>query len=397
VSLLGSQVTQIALPLTAVLSLHAGPVQMGALRVALALPFLLFGLLAGAWVDRRSRLAVLILSSLGQAAMLAVIPALALAGILRIEALYVVAFAVGILTLLFDVAYQAFLPSLMPRDSLVNANSRLETSRSLAQVIGPSIGGVLVQTVTAPIAIVADVASFLFSAAMLRSIEDPETAAPRAASGSLLEQVREGMGALLGHPVLRSIATATTISNLTIAIATPVLLLYMVRSLHLDATLVGIVLAVNGLGGVLGALAGAGVSRRLPVAGILGLGLVLGGAGTLLVAAASGPPPIALAVLLAGLTTLGFALPFYNVNQLSLRQSLTPDRLQARVHATSRTLTWGALPVGALIGGLLGQHYGLRATLVVSGLGTLVAALIAYTGVVMATRRAAGAAPELNA
>jgi predicted MFS family arabinose efflux permease len=389
VSLLGSQVTLVALPLTAVLTLHAGPTQMSALRVASTLPFLVFGLLAGAWVDRRSRLRVLTLSSLGQALLLAVIPALALAGGLRMELVYAIAFLVGILTVLFDVAYQAFLPSLVPSESLVDANSRLETSRSLVQVIGPSAGGLLVQVLTAPLAILADVASFLFAALTLRTIPDPEAAAPAAQRASLLHEVREGLGALLGHPVLRAIAATTTLNNLTVAIATPVLFLYLVRTLHLTPTLVGVALAVNGLGGVGGAIAGAGASRRLPVPAILALGLFLGGVGTLLVASAVGSASLVVAILFAGEAALGFALPFFNINQLSLRQSLTPARLQARVHASSRTLTWGAVPVGAVIGGILGEHIGLRPTLVVSGVGTVAVALVAYVSVQLATRKVA--------
>jgi predicted MFS family arabinose efflux permease len=390
VSLLGSQVTLVALPLTAVLTLHAGPAQMSALRVASTLPFLVFGLLAGAWVDRRSRLTVLVLSSLGQAVLLATIPALALAHGLRLELVYAIAFLVGILTVLFDIAYQAFLPSLVPNDDLPGANSRLETSRSLTQVIGPSLGGLLVQVLTAPIAIVADVASFLFAALTLRTIPDPETAPPPAERAPILQEAWEGLGALLGHPVLRAITTATTLNNLTVAIATPVIFLYFVRTLHLGPALVGVALAVNGLGGVGGAIAGGGAARRLPVPVVLGLGLLVSGAGMLVVASANGPVPLAVALLLAGEAALGFALPFFNVNQLSLRQSLTPARLQARVHASSRTLTWATVPLGAVIGGMLGVHLGLRPTLVVSGAGILCAALVAYLGVKLATRQAAG-------
>jgi predicted MFS family arabinose efflux permease len=389
VSLLGSQVTLVALPLTAVLTLHARPTQMSALRVASTLPFLLFGLLAGAWVDRHSRLTVLTLSSLGQAVLLAVIPALALAGGLRIELVYVIAFLVGILTVLFDVAYQAILPSLVRSQALVDANSRLETSRSLAQVIGPSVGGLLVQVFTAPIAILADVASFAFAAAALRTIPDPDTAPAASGRGSLLDEAWEGLGTLLGQPVLRAISTATTLNNLTVAIATPVLFLFIVQVAQLGPTLVGMALAANGLGGVAGALAGAGAARRLSIPGILGLGLLLGGLGTLLIATAPASAPLNVALVFAGQATLGVGLPFYNVNQVSLRQSLTPARLQARVHASSRTLTWAAVPVGAVIGGVLGEHLGLRPTLVVSGVGTVAVALGTYLGVLLASRRIA--------
>lgn len=386
VSLLGSQVTLVALPLTAVLTLHAGAGQMGLLRMASSVPFLLFGLLAGAWVDRRSRLSVLTFSSLGQAALLALIPTLALWHGLRIEVLYAIAFLIGILTVLFDVAYQAFLPSLVRLESLVDANSKLETSRSMAQVIGPSLGGVLVQLVTAPLAILADAGSFVVLAAMLRSIRDPESRPDPVERPSLLREVREGLRALLGQPVLRAITISTTLVNLTISILTPILLLYLARTLHLTPTLIGVLLMVAGLGGVLGALAGGAAARWMSAPLVIGLGLVLCGVGCLLIAAATGPLLLVMAMLVAGLGAWGFGVPFSNVNQLTLRQALTPARLQARVHATSRTLTWGAIPIGALVGGQLGEHVGLRPTLAISGFGTLAAALTAYVGVLIATR-----------
>jgi predicted MFS family arabinose efflux permease len=386
VSLLGSQVTLVALPLTAVLTLRADPGEMGLLRTASSVPFLLFGLVAGAWVDRRSRLSVLTFSSVGQAVLLALIPALALSHGLRIELLYALAFLIGILTVLFDVAFQAFTPLLVRSESLVDANSKLETSRSMAQVIGPTVGGVLVQLVTAPLAILADALSFVLLAAVLRTIRDPETPPVAAERTSLVREVAEGLRALLGQPVLRAIAISTTLVNLTISIMAPILLLYLARTLHLTPTLIGVLLMVAGLGGVLGALAGAAAARWLSVPLVIGLGLVLCGVGCLLIAAATGPPLLVMAMLVAGMGAWGFGVPFSNVNQLSLRQSLTPARLQARVHASSRTLTWGAIPIGALIGGQLGEHVGLRPTLAISGLGTLAAALTAYVGVMIATR-----------
>jgi predicted MFS family arabinose efflux permease len=388
-SLLGSQVTLVALPLTAVLSLHADSGEMGLLRVAQTAPFLLFGLLAGAWVDRRSRLSVLSISSAGQAVLLAFVPALYLLHGLRMELLYAIAFLVGVLTVLFDVAFQAFTPSLVQAESLVDANSKLETSRSIAQVVGPSLGGVAVQVVGAPLAILADAASFVFLAGMLRSIRDPETRPAPTERPSLVREVREGMVALLGHPVLRAIAISSTLANLTISILTPILLLFLVHTLGLSPALIGVVLMVMGLGGVLGALAGGAAGGRLSMPLILGLGLFLCAVGSLVIAAATRPTVVAVVIVAAGLGAFGFGVPFFNINQLSLRQSLTPTRLQARVHATSRTLTWGAIPLGALLGGLLGDHVGLRQTLVISGTGTLAAAVIAYVGVTLATRRTA--------
>jgi predicted MFS family arabinose efflux permease len=293
---------------------------------------------------------------------------------------------VGVLTVLCDVALQAYVPSLVRTERLVNANSRLETSRSLAVVLGPSLGGLAVQVATAPVDILGDAVSFLFAAVVMRTIRDPETPRPPRDGRSLPGDVREGLTALLGQPVLRAITTATVVSNISAAVIFPILFLYLVDVLHLSPTLIGVAIAVNGLGGVLGAVSGGRASSRMSMPVILGLGLSMGAAATLLIAAASGPMPVALGVLLAGEALFGFAVPFFNVNQLSLRQALTPAHLQARVHATSRTLTWGAVPIGAYLGGQLGEHIGLRPTLVISGLGTLAAALIAYVGVTAAMR-----------
>src|SRR6266496_526505 len=256
VSLLGSQVSVVALPLTAILTLHATPSEMGMLRVAGTLPFLVFGLLAGAWVERRSLLAVLTLSNVGQCALLAVIPAFTLTGHLGIWLLYGVGFLVGILTVLFDVSYQAFLPALVHNDSLVDANSKLETSRSMAQVIGPGLGGVLVTAISAPLALLVDAVSFLFCAGMLRTIADPQTGPRPATQTTLVREAWDGMSALLRHPLLRAITAATTIVNLVVSLAAPIIVLYFVRTLGLNPTLIGVIVGLSGLGGVLGAIAG---------------------------------------------------------------------------------------------------------------------------------------------
>jgi predicted MFS family arabinose efflux permease len=359
---------------------------MGLLRTGLTLPFLLLGLLAGAWVERRSRLAVLTLSTVGQCAVLAVIPVFALTGHLSIWLLYGVAFAAGTLTVFFDISYQAFVPALVGNESLVDANSVLETSRSMTQVIGPGLGGLAVQLVSAPIAILVDAASFLFCAAVLRTIRDPQSGPRPTSRTSLVREAWDGLAALMRNPLLRAITITTTVVNLVISLGTPITVLYLVRTLGLSPTLVGLTVGLSGLGGVLGALAAGPVSSRLPVHVILGLGLGLCGAGSLLTAAARGPLVLVFVMAVTGLIAFGIGVPFYNVNQMSLRQALTPAGLQARVHATNRTLTWGAIPLGALLGGQLAEHAGLRQTMAISGAGVLVAAVIVSLGVLLAGR-----------
>src|SRR5437867_8121574 len=207
VSLLGSSVTGLALPLAAVLVLNATPAQMGIMRAAQYLPFLLLGLFAGVWVDRLRRRPVLILADAGRALLVGSIPVAALLGVLRIDVLYVVALLVGVLTVFFDVAYLAYVPSLVPRDSLTEGNSKLEVSRSFAGMAGPALAGALVQLVTAPVALVVDAASFLVSAASLSLIRTPEPKPAALAHGrSIWRDAGEGLRIVGGHPVLRTLA-----------------------------------------------------------------------------------------------------------------------------------------------------------------------------------------------
>lgn len=209
ISLVGSQVTVLALPLCAILLLDATPVQMGVLGAAQTTPYLLFGLLFGAWIDRRRRLPVMIASDLGRALLLAAVPAAAVAGVLRIELLYAVAFAVGTLAALFDVAYAAVLPALVASDDLLEGNAKLETTRSLALTAGPSLGGVLVQLLTAPLAILVDVASFIASATLTGTIRGREPALVPRPRKHVLREIAEGLSVVWRTPVLRGSSPAT--------------------------------------------------------------------------------------------------------------------------------------------------------------------------------------------
>lgn len=241
VSALGSQVTLLALPLVAVLALGATPVQMGFLTADGSLPALLFGLVVGVWVDRRRRRPLMVAADLGRGALLLIIPIAALLGLLRVEALYAVAFLAGGLTLVFDIAAQSFFPTLVGRDRLVEGNSKLEVSRSAAEIVGPGLAGGLVQVLTTPFAIVADALSFLASALLLGLIGAPEPApAPPDARQRLRLAIGEGLRAVLGHPVLRALAGAAGLLAFFNSLLEAVVLLYLSRDLGISPALLGL-------------------------------------------------------------------------------------------------------------------------------------------------------------
>jgi MFS family permease len=374
VSQFGTQVTYLALPLTAAVTLQATPSQMGLLGAAEFAPFLLFGLFAGVWVDRLPRRNILIAADLGRAALLALIPLAALGGFLRIELLYAVGFLTGVLTVFFDVAYQSYLPALVDRADLVEGNSKLEVTRSVAQVAGPGAAGGLVQLVSAPVAIALDAASFVLSALVLGAIRRAEPP-PAASRRRIWAEIGEGLAVVLGNRHLRAIAGCTATSNLFSQIATAVYLLYLTRDLAVTPALVGVIFAAGGVGALLGAL----LASRTAAA--VGLGPTIVGTaalfplGWLLTLVAGGPPALVVAVLAAAMALVSLAGTVYNVNQLSLRQTITPDRLQGRMNASMRFLVWGTIPIGALIGGFLGDLIGLRATLLVAALGSALSVL----------------------
>lgn len=376
ISLFGSQVTLLALPLTAALTLGATAGEMGILIAAETAPFLLFGLPAGVWVDHRRRRPILIWGNLGRALLLLIVPAAAWLGGLRMELLYAVGFLTGALTVFFDVAYQAYLPSLVGREQLVEGNSKLETSRSLAQIAGPGLGGFLVQALSAPTAILLDAVSFLLSAVCLRIIRASEPApVPAAAGGGLWRDMREGLNVVLGNSLLRAIAGCTATWNLFGNVIFAVLVLYATRELGLEPVAVGAVFAAGGASALAGALLAGPVARRLGVGPTIIAAPTLGILGSLLLVLAGGPPMLAVALLVGAQLVGGLAGTIYNVTQVSLRQAITPDRLQGRMNATMRFIVWGTLPLGALLGGWLGDRLGLRPTLLIGAAGVPLAAL----------------------
>jgi MFS family permease len=375
ISLFGSQVSQLAIPLTAALVLNANPAEMGLLGAFEFAPFLLLSLFAGVWVDRMYRRPVLIVADVGRAILLGSIPAAAFLGVLRIEQLYAVGLLSGVLTVFFDVAYQSYLPVLVHREHLVEGNSKLEVSRSVAQITGPGVAGALVQLITAPMAVLVDAVSFIASVFSLLLIHAPEPVPVRheGKSGSMWSELREGLVVVLGNPLLRSIAGCTGTSNLFSNAMQAVFVLYMTRELGLQPAVIGLIFAVSGPGALLGAVLAGWLARRLGLGTTIIASIFVGALSNLLIPLASGSAVQITAMLMIPMFIGGATSPIYNINQVSLRQAITPDQVQGRMNASMRFLVWGTIPIGALLGGALGQAFGLWPTIMAMVIGELLA------------------------
>jgi MFS family permease len=391
VSELGSQVSVVAIPLTAVTVLGGGPFETGLLDALQYLPFLLLGLPAGVWVDRWTRRPVLVAADAGRALALASVPLTWALGRLCMAQLYAVGVAVGVLTVLFDVAYLAYLPALVGRHQLVAGNSRLALTRSSVEVAGPGLGGLLVNLVTAPSAVGADAASYLVSVASLLLIRRREVPPARAPGRSLRGELVEGLRHVLGHPLLRAIAACTALWNLFEHMGMAVLFVYAIRDLGLGPGSIGLWFSLGSLGGPLGAAVAGRLEGRLGTGATIAAAAWVGAPSWLLLLLA--PRGHALPLLVASGVIGSAGGVAYNVTQLSLRQAVTPPRLQGRMNATMRFLVWGTIPAGALAGGVTGTLIGLRATLCVAAGGMVLAALPVSLSGVRALRRIEDALP----
>jgi MFS family permease len=377
ISQFGSQVSRLALPFVAILTLKATTFQIAALSAIEFLPFVLLSLPAGVWVDRLRRRPLMIAADWGRAVALGSIPIAYGFGALSLAQLYVVGFATGCLTVFFDVAYQSYLPVLVSREQLVEGNSKLEVSRSVAQIAGPGVAGALVQLITAPMAVLVDALSFVASVISLLFIRVREPAPVRndGPTGSIWSELREGLAVVLENPLLRSIAGCTGTSNLFGNALQAIFLLYVTRELGLQPAVVGLIYAVSGPGALLGALVAAEAARRFGLGAIIIGSIAVSELSNLLVPLASGPLPVLTGTLMLASFIGGVCTPLYNINQVSLRQAITPDRLQGRMNASMRFIVWGTIPLGALLGGALGQAFGLWPTVAAMALCGLLAPL----------------------
>lgn len=377
ISQFGTQVSLLAIPLIAATVLDVEPLEFGLLGTLEFLPFILLSLPAGVWVDRLRRRPILIMGDVGRAIALASIPVAVFFQALTIWQLYVVGFAIGCLTVFFDVAYQSYLPALVEREDLVEGNSKLEISRSAAQIAGPGVSGVLIGLVTAPIAIIVDSVSFLLSALFLLFIRRPEPLPVRAApvdggkGPGMRTEIAEGLRYVASNRHLRSISATTALANLFSTIAWSILLLYLVRELAFTPELLGITFSLGSIGFLVGAVLANRVASRFGVGPTIVGSAVLFGPALLPIALA--PPDLALPFVAAGGFIGGLGGAVYNINQVSFRQAITPERMQGRMNATMRFIVWGTIPVGATMGGLLGGAIGLQETIWVGAIGSLFA------------------------
>lgn len=374
VSLVGSQVTSLALPLTAVLLLKASAAQMGLLGAVQFAPFLLFSLFAGVWIDRLPRRPILIMADLGRLLLVGSIPVAWLSGFLSIEYLYLTGFLSGILTVFFEVASQAYLPGLVQPGQIIEGNTRLEVSRSLAQIGGPGLAGLLVQLMTPPLALLVDAVSFGLSALGAARIKTPEPPLPDSDTSKqapILAEIKTGVRLLLGNPLTQSLAYCGTTRSFFSSMMAAVLTLFMVQELKFDPLLIGLTTAAGGVGMLIGAVFAARAASRFGLGPALVGGALVVGLANLLIPAAGGPLVLAVALLTAGQFISNLAAPIYGVNQLSLRQRIRPPGSLGRVNATVRFMAWGALGLGSLAGGLVAELIGLRLTLWVGAIGTV--------------------------
>ena len=387
-SSLGSSVSELAIPTAAIFLFQAGPLQVSIIGALEVLPFAGLGLLLGPYADRFRKRPFMIACDAGRFLLLGSIPVAGLAHVLSLGQLYAVAFGTGCFTVFFQVAYQAYLPGLVTRRHLMAANSRLYVTETAAGTIGPAIGGVLIQLVGAALAVAVDSFSYLISAIAFLLIRRPEVLAERPERGSFRADLVEGLRFVLGHPILRRIAAGNATFTVGWRAIEAILLLYCYHVLHLTPAQVGLLFGVSGLALDVGALIREPMTRLIGFGRLLVVTSLICGLQCFLIALAGlglGP-----GALVAAFVLVGIASGMFDVAQLTLRQLLTPDRLQARMNATMRTLFWGPRPLGFLLGGFAGSLFGLIPTIVLGGIICTVSTVFWASPLIVSMR----AAPE---
>jgi MFS family permease len=396
VSLIGTQVTQFSMPLVAVLTLNATVLEVGILNALRFVPVLLLSLFAGVWLDRRRRRPILICCALGNSLLIALVPIASVTGLLSIGLLYVVTTLVGLLNMVFDVGALSYVPQLVDRRHLSQANSRLQASNAVAGISGPGLAGLLVGLITAPITLSVDAVSYLASAfgllAITRREPEPERKEDRQPVG---RSIAEGLRAVYGSKLLRALLTQSAALNLFFGAVITVFVVYAVRYLHLTPFKLGLVLGASAVGALSGALFSTRVRRRLGLGRSMVVNTIGLSAAPLLMIVPRGAGLGSMIILICSHLLYGSNVSMFNVTAITMRQTVTPRRVLARMNATYRMLLFGAPLFGALMGGLLGDALGLRPALIISLIAMTSPVLwIAFSPVFRLREMPAGPPPE---
>ncbi|WP_433161539.1 MFS transporter [Kribbella sp. CA-247076] len=391
----GAQISGVAIPLLAVLTLGATPFELGLVTASSTIAFALIGLPAGAWVDRWRRRRILVASDLVRAGLLATIPVAALAGVLTITQLVVVSLLTGFARVFFDVGYQSYLPTVIGPDRLLTGNSAMETIRASGQVAGPGLGGWLVTAIGAANVVLIQAATFFASALSLLAIRTREEVRRPAGESRLWTEIREGLAYVARHRLIRALAITSAVNNFAFAVASAVSFIFMVRTLGLTPGWIGIVLAVGSVTAMLGAAVTPRLARRFGNARIIWLSLAV--TGPLGVVGPLAQPGWLVVLLVVGGAIGEFGQIVYAITSVTLRQRIVPERLLGRVNATMRFLLMGLFPLGALLGGALGTFFGPRVTLLVATGLIAVSWLPAYVVISREAGTAIPGAPDRDA
>jgi len=376
ISAFGNSVTRIALPFVAILTLGAGPIEVAVLRSLDLVAALLFGFVAGAWVDRLRRRPVLIWADLGRAALLGSVPAAAIGGWLTLPHVFVVSATAAVLTTFFDVADRAYLPTVVGRSELVKANGALAATSSAVEFVAFGSAGFLVSLLTAPITILIDAVSFVASALLLGTIGRPEPPPPPPEGRSpVIHEIREGLRVVARDPVLRGLVWGTMGLAAMWGVFGATWLLFVTEELRLDPATIGVVAALGGFGSLFGALLAERATRRYGLGPVVVTPLLLAALGTLLIPLAPAGLPLVAVGFLVGQQLIGdTAVTVFDVTEVSVRQARVGDRELGRVNATVHVAMVLAQLAGTLAGGLLAELVGLRGAAFLAPLGALVGA-----------------------